>query len=74
MQTIFKKIQNTSPGGLGVTVINNDLRTALRIFRQEVIESKVLNEVHQRKYYKPKSQKKKEMMENAKYLEQFKHN
>lgn len=50
--------------------INNDIRTALKIFKRNVKESGILAETFDRKFYKKLSDTKRKAKENAKFKQQ----
>ena len=71
----MKRLKSILPGAVGVRVIktkqhpNGDINFALRSFKKELKESGKLIELRERRYYVPKSAKKREMMKRAKYFQ-----
>ena len=72
----MKRQKTILPGvEVGVRVIktkqhpNGDINFALRSFKKELKESGKLIELRERRYYVPKSAKKREMMKRAKYFQ-----
>ena len=75
MNKKMKRLKSILPGAVGVRVIktkqhpNGDINFALRSFKKELKESGKLIELRERRYYVPKSAKKREMMKRAKYFQ-----
>ena len=71
----MKRLKSILPGAVGVRVIktkqhpNGDINFVLRSFKKELKESGNLIELRERRYYVPKSAKKREMMKRAKYFQ-----
>ena len=63
------------PGAVGVKVVKTknqpkgDINYALRSFKKEMKASGRLQELRERRYFVPKSAKKREMMKRAKYFQ-----
>jgi len=75
MNKKIKRQKSILPGALGVRVIktkhqpNGDISYALRSFKKELKQSGKLQELRERRYFVPKSAKKREMMKRAKYFQ-----
>ena len=75
MNKKMKRQKSILPGATGVRVIktkqhpNGDINFALRSFKKELKQSNKLDELKERRYYIPKSAKKREMMKRAKYFQ-----
>ena len=75
MNKKMKRQKSILPGGLGVRVIktkqhpNGDINFALRSFKKELKQSGKLEELRERRYFIPKSAKKREQMKRAKYFQ-----
>jgi ribosomal protein S21 len=75
MNKKMKRLKSILPGALGVRVIktkhqpNGDINYALKSFKKEMKESGKLQELRDRRYYVPKSAKRREQMQRAKYFQ-----
>ena len=75
MNKKMKRQKSILPGALGVRVIKTkqypkgDINFALRSFKKELKQSGKLQELRERRYFVPKSAKKREMMKRAKYFQ-----
>ena len=75
MNKKMKRQKSILPGALGVRVIktkqypNGDINFALRSFKKELKQSGKLEELRERRYFIPKSAKKREQMKRAKYFQ-----
>lgn len=66
------KIKQVVPGtGTGINVIDGELNAALREFKKQVKESDKLKLVFQNKFYVKPSDKKRKMVNEAKYLQKI---
>ena len=71
----MKRQKSILPGALGVRVIKTkqhprgDINFALRSFKKEMKQAGVLQELRERRYFVPKSAKKREQMKRAKYFQ-----
>ncbi len=70
-----KRLKSVLPGAVGVRVIktkqhpNGDINFALRSFKKEMKAAGTLAELRERRYYTPKSQKRRVQLERAKYFQ-----
>ena len=70
-----KRRKSILPGGIGVRVVktkqypNGDINHALRSFKKEMKEAGVLQELRDRRYFIPKSARRREKMQRAKYFQ-----
>ena len=70
-----KRRKSILPGAVGVKVVktkqhpNGDIAYALRSFKKEMKEAGKLQELRERRYYIPKSAKRREQMQRAKYFQ-----
>ena len=85
MNKKFKIWQSHIPGcALGASVVNSkfkdkdgkprssgDIGFAIRFWKRALKDAGTLQELRERRYFKKKSQKKREMMDNAKYFQQI---
>ena len=77
MNKKMKRQKSILPGAIGVKVIktkqhpNGDINFALRSFKKELKQSGKLEELRERRYFIPKSAKKREQMKRAKYFQQL---
>ena len=77
MNKKMKRQKSILPGALGVKVIKTkqhprgDINFALRSFKKEMKESGKLQELRERRYFVPKSAKKREQMKRAKFFQQL---
>ena len=77
MNKKMKRQKSILPGALGVRVIKTkqhpkgDINFALRSFKKELKQSGKLQELRERRYFIPKSAKKREQMKRAKYFQQL---
>ena len=75
MNKKMKRQKSILPGLLGVRVIKTkqhprgDINFALRSFKKEMKQAGVLQELRERRYFVPKSAKKREQMKRAKYFQ-----
>ena len=75
MNKKMKRQKSILPGALGVRVIKTkhhpkgDINFALRSFKKELKESGKMQELRDRRYFVPKSAKKREQMKRAKYFQ-----
>ena len=75
MNKKMKRQKSILPGALGVRVIKTkqhpkgDINFALRSFKKDLKESGKLQELRERRYFVPKSAKKREQMKRAKYFQ-----
>jgi len=75
MNKKMKRQKSILPGALGVKVVKTkqqprgDINFALRSFKKELKQSGKLQELRERRYFVPKSAKKREMMKRAKYFQ-----
>jgi ribosomal protein S21 len=75
MNKKMKRQKSILPGKLGVRVVktkqypNGDINFALRSFKKELKQSGKLEELRERRYFIPKSAKKREQMKRAKYFQ-----
>ena len=75
MNKKMKRQKSILPGALGVRVIKTkqhprgDINFALRSFKKEMKQAGVLQELRERRYFVPKSAKKREQMKRAKYFQ-----
>ena len=75
MNKKMKRQKSILPGALGVRVLKTkqypkgDINFALRSFKKELKQSGKLQELRDRRYYVPKSAKKREMMKRARYFQ-----
>jgi len=75
MNKKMKRQKSILPGALGIRVIKTkqhprgDINFALRSFKKELKQSGKLQELRERRYFVPKSAKKREMMKRAKYFQ-----
>ena len=71
----MKRQKSILPGALGVRVIKTkqhprgDINFALRSFKKEMKQAGTLQELRERRYYVPKSAKRREQMKRAKYFQ-----
>lgn len=56
-------------GGIGAKVSNGDLRTALKVFKQEVKSAGIIKEVFDRREFVKRSDKKRKQKERAKFIQ-----
>ena len=71
-----RKIRSQRYGAFGVNVLNvtdklTDLNFALRVFKQDIKDSNILAEYKNRQEYIKPSERRKKMMDRAKYKETF---
>ena len=77
MNKKMKRQKSILPGALGVRVIKTkqhprgDINFALRSFKKEMKAAGKLQELRERRYFVPKSAKKREQMKRAKYFQQL---
>ena len=70
-----KRRKSILPGAIGVRVVktkqqpNGDIGYALRSFKKELKEAGTLQELRDRRYFTPKSAKRREQMDRAKYFQ-----
>ena len=70
-----KRRKSILPGAIGVRVVKTkqypkgDINHALRSFKKELKEAGTLQELRERRYYIPKSAKRREQMQRAKYFQ-----
>ena len=83
MNKRLKRQKSILPGAVGVKVVSYqkknhktgksetiyDIAHALRSFKKEMKEAGILQEYKERRYHIPKSQKKREKMQRAKYFQ-----
>ena len=75
MNKKMKRQKSILPGALGVRVIKTkqypkgDINFALRSFKKELKQSGKLEELRERRYFIPKSAKKREQLKRAKYFQ-----
>jgi ribosomal protein S21 len=75
MNKKMKRQKSILPGALGVRVIKTkqypkgDINFALRSFKKELKQSGKMEELRERRYFVPKSAKKREQMKRAKYFQ-----
>ena len=71
----MKRQKSILPGALGIRVVktkqypNGDINFALRSFKKELKQSGKMEELRERRYFVPKSAKKREQMKRAKYFQ-----
>ena len=66
-----KKFYAQLPGGVGANVVDHDLGTALRVWKQDLKQSGKLKEVFNRREFQSPSQIRREIVESAKYKRKF---
>ena len=77
MNKRMKRQKSILPGALGVRVVKTkqypkgDINFALRSFKKELKQSGKLQELRERRYFVPKSAKKREQMKRAKFFQQL---
>ena len=77
MNKKMKRQKTILPGALGVRVVKTkqqprgDINFALRSFKKELKQSGKLQELRERRYFVPKSAKKREQIKRAKYFQQL---
>ena len=77
MNKKMKRQKSILPGALGVRVIKTkqhprgDINFALRSFKKEMKAAGKLQELRERRYFVPKSAKKREQFKRAKYFQQL---
>ena len=77
MNKKMKRQKSILPGALGVRVIKTkqhprgDINFALRSFKKEMKAAGKLQELRERRYFVPKSAKKREQIKRAKYFQQL---
>ncbi len=70
-----KRQKSILPGATGVRVVKTkgnpkgDIGFALRLFKKELKESGKLQEIRDRRYFIPKSEKKRVQLERARYFQ-----
>ena len=75
MNKKMKRQKSILPGALGIRVVktkqypNGDINFALRSFKKELKQSGKMEELRERRYFVPKSAKKREQMKRAKYFQ-----
>tara|TARA_A100001201_G_scaffold115543_1_gene99184 strand:+ start:112 stop:363 length:252 start_codon:yes stop_codon:yes gene_type:complete len=75
MNKKMKRQKSILPGALGVRVVktkqhpNGDINFALRSFKKDLKQSGKLQELKERRYFVPKSAKKRDQMKRAKYFQ-----
>ena len=75
MNKRMKRQKSILPGALGVRVVKTkqhpkgDINFALRSFKKEMKAAGKLQELRERRYFVPKSAKKREQMKRAKYFQ-----
>ena len=75
MNKKMKRQKSILPGAIGVKVIKTkqqprgDINFALSSFKKEMKQAGTLQELRERRYYVPKSAKKREQMKRAKYFQ-----
>lgn len=67
-----KKFLSQLPGGIGANVIGGDLPTAIRVWKQDVKNSGKLQVLFAKQEFVPPSAARREVVNAAKYKEQFK--
>ena len=75
MNKRMKRQKSILPGALGVRVVKTkqypkgDINFALRSFKKDLKESGKLQELRERRYFTPKSAKRREQLKRAKYFQ-----
>lgn len=67
MHLSSKKFKSTQPGSLTSIVVNGDMGFAMRQWKKMQKDSKIIVECFERKFYQKPSDKKRKMMEIARY-------
>ena len=69
-----KKQRAQLAGGIGANVIEGDLGLAIRTWKQDLKNSGILKEIYNKREFISKSQKRKEIVDKAKYRQRFEQN
>ena len=75
MNKRMKRQKSILPGALGVRVVKTkqhpkgDINFALRSFKKDLKESGKLQELRERRYFVPKSAKRREQLKRSKYFQ-----
>jgi len=68
-----EKIKKAAIAGIGAAVIEGDLKLALKMFKRDLNSSGKMAEVYNRRHFVSRSEKRRKILQDARYLQQFKH-